>query len=221
MSDSTNPAKNSVSRRTVIVSGALIPIAAIQPAPGWAAPQTVVPRTPANAPAAAPATVFSPEQRRILEAFLEGLVPSDENGPGAVECGAANYIDLSLADYLAAERPAFLDGLAAVDSFARASQGAPFADLSPEKRDAVLAAIDSSNPNNNQAPNLRGFFTRVRRLTLEGMFCDPSYGGNKNFAGWDLIRYPGARLAVGPEDQRMKTPPALYRKPLYGDGHGH
>jgi gluconate 2-dehydrogenase gamma chain len=114
-----------------------------------------------------------------------------------------------------------LDGLAAVDSFARASQGAPFADLSPEKRDAVLAAIDSSNPNNNQAPNLRGFFTRVRRLTLEGMFCDPSYGGNKNFAGWDLIRYPGARLAVGPEDQRMKTPPALYRKPLYGDGHGH
>lgn len=203
MSDWTNPANARPSRRTVIVSSALIPIAAIQ-----AAPQTAVPKTPA--------TVFSAEQRRILEAFLDGLVPSDENGPGAVECGAANYIDLSLADYLASERTAFLEGLAAVDAFARASQGAPFANLSAEKRDAVLAALDG-----NQAPNLRGFFNRVRRLALEGMFCDPSYGGNKNFAGWDLIRYPGARLAVGPEDQRMQTPPAPYRKPLYGDGHGH
>jgi gluconate 2-dehydrogenase gamma chain len=209
MSDSNNPANERVSRRAVIVSGALIPIAAIQSAPqAQAAPQTAVSK--------APPTVFSPEQRRILEAFLDGLVPSDENGPGAVECGAANYIDLSLADYLAAEKPAFLDGLAAVDAFARSSQGSPFAELSPEKRDAVLSAID-----NNEAPNLRGFFTRVRRLTLEGMFCDPSYGGNKNFAGWDLIRYPGARLSVGPEDQRMKTPPVPYRKPLYGDGHGH
>jgi gluconate 2-dehydrogenase gamma chain len=203
MSDSTNPSNTRVSRRTAILSSALIPIAAIQ-----AAPQTAVSKTPA--------TVFSPDQRRILEAFLNGLVPSDENGPGAVECGATNYIDLSLADYLAAEKTTFLDGLAAVDAFARTSQGAPFADLSPEKRDAVLTAIDT-----NQAPNLRGFFNRVRRLTLEGMFGDPSYGGNKNFAGWDLIRYPGARMAVAPEDQRMKTPPTPYRKPLYGDGHGH
>jgi gluconate 2-dehydrogenase gamma chain len=203
MSDPANPSNARISRRTVIASGALIPIAAIQ-----AAPQTTGSKTPA--------TVFSAEQRRILEAFLDGLIPSDENGPGAVECGAANYIDLSLADYLAAEKATFLDGLAAVDAFARASQGGPFADLSHEKRDAVLTAID-----NNQVPNLRGFFNRVRRLTLEGMFGDPSYGGNKNFAGWDLIRYPGARMAVGPEDQRMKTPPTPYRKPLYGDGHGH
>jgi gluconate 2-dehydrogenase gamma chain len=47
------------------------------------------------------------------------------------------------------------------------------------------------------------FFALIRRLTLEGMFGDPSYGGNRNFAGWDLIRYPGPRLAVAPEDQRM------------------
>ena len=72
-----------------------------------------------------------------------------------------------------------------------------------------------------QDASLRAFFGRVRRLTLEGMFCDPSYGGNKNFAGWDLIRYPGAKLASTPEDQRMKTPAKPYRKALYaGNGHG-
>jgi gluconate 2-dehydrogenase gamma chain len=192
-----------ITRRTVIASATLIPIVAIQGAPQ-------------SAKSAAPATALSPDQRRVLEAFIDRLVPKDELGPGAVECGAAEYIDRCLADYLANEKTVFVQGLAAVDAYARTSQGGPFADLLAEKRDAVLTAIDTG-----QAPNLRGFFNRARRLTLEGMFGDPSYGGNKNFAGWDLIRYPGAKMAVGPEDQSMKTPPTPYRKALYGGGHGH
>jgi gluconate 2-dehydrogenase gamma chain len=192
-----------VTRRTVIASASLIPLAAIQGAPQ-------------AAKSAAPATALSPEQRRILEAFIDRLVPKDELGPGAVECGAAEYIDRSMADYLANEKTVFAQGLAAVDAYARSSQGGAFADLSAEKRDAVLTAIDTGD-----APNLRGFFNRARRLTLEGMFGDPSYGGNKDFAGWDLIRYPGAKMAVGPEDQSMKTPPKPYRKALYGVDHGH
>lgn len=192
-----------VTRRTVIASAGLIPIAAIQGAPQ-------------AAKSAPPATALSPDQRRILEAFIDRLVPKDELGPGAVECGAAEYIDRSMADYLANEKTVFVQGLAAVDEYARSSQGGAFADLSAEKRDAVLTAIDTG-----QAPNLRGFFNRARRLTLEGMFGDPSYGGNKDFAGWDLIRYPGAKMAVGPEDQSMKTPPKPYRKALYGVDHGH
>jgi hypothetical protein len=198
------PSDERISRRTVIAGATLIPISAIQ-----AAPQ--------RAPSPAAATVFSPDQRRILEAFIDRLVPKDEIGPGAIECGVGEYIDRSLADYLASEKTQFLDGLTALDAYARSSQGSPFAELSPDKRDAMLTAID-----NNQVPNLRGFFNRVRRLTLEGMFSDPYYGGNKNFAGWDLIRYPGIRLAVGPEDQKMKTLPALNHKSAYGGGeHGH
>lgn len=193
-----------ITRRTVIASATLIPLAAIQGAPQAA-------KSPA------PATVLSPDQRRILEAFIDRLVPKDELGAGAVECGAAEYIDRSLADYLANEEGAFTQGLAAVDAYARMSQGGAFAELSAEKRDAVLTAIDTGQA----PPNLRGFFNRARRLTLEGMFGDPSYGGNRNFAGWDLIRYPGAKMAVGPEDQKMSTPPTPYRKELYGGGHGH
>ena len=113
-------------------------------------------------------------------------------------------------------KPLFLDGLASLDVFALRTQGIAFASLSADKQDAVLTAIDS-----NQEPNLSGFFNRVRRLTLEGMFGDPAYGGNKNFAGWDLIRYPGAKLAVGPEDQSMKTPPKPFRRELYGAGESH
>jgi gluconate 2-dehydrogenase gamma chain len=196
--------KSKISRRTVIASATLIPIAAIK-----AAPQ--------SAPSPIPATVFSAEQRRILDALVSRLIPNDENGPGAVECGVPEYIDGCLADYLAAEKAAFFEGLSSLDAFARSSQGVALVELSAEKQDAVLMAIEA-----NQTPGPFGFFNRARRLTLEGMFGDPIYGGNKNFAGWDLIRYPGAKLAAAPEDQSMKTPPKPYRRSVYGGGeHGH
>ena len=188
-----------VTRRTLIASATFVPLAAI------------------TAAAQAPATALSPGQLKTLEAFIDRLVPKDENGPGAVECGAANYIDRALAGALAAEKGAFLDGLAGVDTIARSTHNAAFADLAPEVRDELLTALETGTAENG------AFFNRVRRLTLEGMFSDPWYGGNKNFAGWDLIRYPGPRLAVPPEDQKMSTPPKPYRRSAYGTGamNGH
>ena len=47
------------------------------------------------------------------------------------------------------------------------------------------------------------FFNMVRTHTLQGTFGDPFYGGNANFVGWDLIGYPGLRLNVSTEDQRL------------------
>ena len=107
---------------------------------------------------------------------------------------------------------------AAVDAFARSSQGTSLAELSPEKRDAVLTSIDA-----NGAPNLKAFLTRARRLTMEGMFCDPHWGGIKHFAGWDLIRYPGVRLMVTADDQKMSAPAKPVHKGAYdsGENHGH
>ena len=190
-----------VSRRTVIASATLIPVAAL------------------TAAAQAPQTALSASQRQILDAFVDRLIPKDELGPGALECGAANYIDRALADALASEKGLFSEGLAATDAFARQSQGAALAELSADKKDAVLTALEAG-----QAPgfaNARAFFNRVRRLTLEGMFGDPYYGGNKNFAGWDLIRYPGPRLAVGPEDQKMSSLPKPLHQSAYGSNRGH
>ncbi|HEY4365098.1 MAG TPA: gluconate 2-dehydrogenase subunit 3 family protein [Bryobacteraceae bacterium] len=206
-----------LTRRTVMAGATLVPLAAlIAPAPAGA-----------QSPGAAASTkALSADQRQILDAFIDRLVPKDELGPGAVECGVGDYIDRCLAGFNAAEKPQFLEGLSNLDVFSLRTQGIAFAGLSADKRDAVLTAID-----NNQAPELRGFFNRVRRLTLEGMFSDPVYGGNKNFAGWDLIGYPGAKMAVAAEDQRMKTLPKPYRKELYsdtgfrprttGENHGH
>lgn len=191
-----------VSRRSLIATAALVPVAAITSA------------------AQAPEPVLSPGQRKILEAFVDRLIPHDENGPGALETGVADYIDRSLAGPLAAEKAVFLDGLAALDAFARNAHGGPFAELEPAKRDEVLTALETGTAT-GFTPSSGPFFTRVRRLTLEGMFGDPYYGGNRAFAGWDLIRYPGPRLAVSPEDQKMGGPIKPVRASAYGRNHGH
>jgi len=185
-----------ISRRTVLAGATMVPVAAL------------------TAAAQAPKTALSASERQTLDAFVDRLVPKDELGPGALDMGAANYIDLSLADYLAPEKPSFVEGLGAVDAYARAQYDTRFADLAPEKKDAILTAMENGTASGFS--NSRVFFNRVRRLTLEGMFSDPYYGGNKNFAGWDLIRYPGPRLAVGPEDQKMSALP----KPLHQSAYG-
>ena len=59
------------------------------------------------------------------------------------------------------------------------------------------------------------FFTLVRTHTIQGTFGDPYYGGNANFAGWDLIRYPGVRLAATSDEQRMDRLPSRVRRSAY------
>jgi gluconate 2-dehydrogenase gamma chain len=137
-----------------------------------------------------------------LEAIVARLIPTDANGPGATEARAARYIDRALAGALASSRPAYAAGLAAVEEYAQRTKGASFIKLPPEQQDAVLTDMEN-NTATGFTPNSAAFFDLLRNHTLQGMFCDPYYGGNANFAGWDLLSYPGVRTAVSPDQQRM------------------
>ncbi len=172
---------------------------------------------PAGAMAPPAETLFSPQAGTLprealetftaaeavtIEAMVARLIPSDENGPGAREARAAHYIDRALGGALASSLEAYRNGLAAVDSHARASKGAPFAQLSTQQQDAVLSDMEN-NVATGFTPNASTFFNLVRAHTIQGTFSDPYYGGNANFVGWDLIGYPGIRLAVTANDQRL------------------
>ena len=198
-----DPEVRGLSRRSLIRGAALVPVAAL---------------TSSAAPTGSQ-TVFSAAERKTLEAFVDRLVPSDELGPGALECGAVNYIDQALGGALAEEKSTFLQGLAEVDGYARTAQGAAFAELPAQKKDAVLTAMEKGTAEG--FTNARAVFGRFRRLTLEGMFSDPYYGGNTNFLGWDMIRYPGPRVAVAPDDQQMKIQVKPYRRSALGANNGH
>ena len=152
----------------------------------------------------------------VLEAIVARLIPTDENGPGAAEARAAHYIDRALAGPLASSRAAYALGLAGVDGYAKASKGAPYAELSSADQDAVLLDMEK-NIATGFEPNSSVFFEMVRTHTIQGTFGDPYYGGNANFVGWDLIGYPGIRMAVSEDEQRMKVRPTAIRKSAYDD----
>ena len=142
---------------------------------------------------------------RLIDAVVNRLIPSDELGPGAREAGVPVYFERSFAGYLSGVKGVFCEGLAAMEAAARARHNTAFDQLSPAQQDEFLTAMEK-NEVSGFRPDSRTFFNRVRQLTLEGMFGDPWYGGNRGFAGWDLIRYPGPRLAVSAEDQRLREP---------------
>ena len=82
MKESKKPTDiTSISRRTILASATLIPLAAIATAPQRAAAQ-------------APATGLTVEQRKTVDALVDRIIPEDELGPSAADCGAGEYICL-------------------------------------------------------------------------------------------------------------------------------
>jgi gluconate 2-dehydrogenase gamma chain len=164
--------------------------------------------TPAPAaPPREPLENLTPAESDVLEAVVARLVPSDATGPGAADARAAHYIDRALGGALASSRDAYRQGLAAIDAFAISSRGERFARLAAADQDALLEQLEAGTP-----PSFPGgaaaFFNLVLGHTLQGTFGDPHYGGNRNFAGWDLLGYPGIRLAVTADQQRLGERPA-------------
>jgi len=49
---------------------------------------------------------------------------------------------------------------------------------------------------------------------MEGMLADPVYGGNKDFAGWRLVGFPGRQALFTPED--LESAQAFTREPIVG-----
>jgi gluconate 2-dehydrogenase gamma chain len=138
----------------------------------------------------------------VLETIVARLIPSDALGPGAVEARATQYIDRALGGALSASRPAYQAGLAALDRYARSSRGAPFVDLSPTDQDSVLIDVETGAATGFTGSSA-AFFNLVLNHTHQGTFGDPYYGGNANFIGWDLIKYPGVRTMVSASDQKQ------------------
>ena len=152
---------------------------------------------------------FTPAEAQTVKAIVARIIPSDENGPGALEARADRFIDRALAGALKASRPAYATGLAAVNAAARTSKGKDFSQLSAADQDTVLTSVQQTSAQ---------FFNLIRAHTIQGTFSDPFYGGNANFIGWDLIGYPGARTSVSADLQRMDKKPEPSHKSAYDYG---
>ena len=149
-----------------------------------------------------------------VAAFTERLMPGAPGKPGARDAGVLNYIDLALAGAYADLQDFYRRGLAQLDQYCRETQREPFVHLSIGQQDAVITALEEGKATGFTWPTAQEFFNTLRTHTMEGMFADPLYGGNKDFAGWRLVGFPGAQPIFTRTDMQSKQ--AFIRAPIIG-----
>ena len=157
---------------------------------------------------------FNYEQAAAIAAFVERLMPGAPDKPGATDADVLNYIDLALAGAYADHQQFYRRGLVALDAYCRAAHDAAFASLDSEQQDATIAALEAGTVEGFEWPAARAFFETLRTHTMEGMFADPVYGGNKDFAGWRLVGFPGAQFTYTPAEVQSSEP--FSRAPTIG-----
>lgn len=199
-----------ISRRTLLGSGVAAGSAVLLPLVTVSCSTAPVP----------PPDVLTPELNAVLDAFADRIVPPDANGPGAAASGVSRYINRSLSEWNQGDVPLLSTGLQSLDAAARNRHTQAFTALTPEQQDDLLLAMEAGQL--ERFDTAQAVFNRLYRLVLEGMFSDPFYGGNANYAGWDLIGYPGAVLGSTQEMQQMGGRLSPLHTSAYGEQHdGH
>jgi hypothetical protein len=114
---------------------------------------------------AASHTVFTPEQRSLLAAISERIIPTTDT-PGAIAAGVPLFIEMMVADfYEATDRNDFLRGLGFVEGHARVHFETGFTELAPEEQDVVLTLAMQ-----NRIAGAAGFFNHCRQLVILGYY---------------------------------------------------
>ena len=145
-------------------------------------------------------------QARFIDAIAGRILPATDT-PGAVEAGAVFYIDRALASPYRHLLSRYTRGLRVLDKHAKGQFGAAFEKLSPEQQDLILNDLEAG-----KIADLRdgeAFFELLRSHVLEGVFGEPSYGGNRDMIGWKLVGFPGQQWGY-PEtyiNKKVDIPP--------------
>jgi gluconate 2-dehydrogenase gamma chain len=158
----------------------------------WVTMNIARPRALAAAAASSEPTVLSREQWATVEAITARIIPTDDT-PGALEAGCVNFIDKALAHEDSELGPRYVEGLEALDGCARARAEKRFVELPAAEQDALLAQLQDGTAAEWKASfSSVAFFDMVRVHTVFGFLADPKHGGNRDYAGWKAIGYPGA-----------------------------
>lgn len=151
----------------------------------------------------------------VLEQATERIYPEDDNGPGAIELGVPYFIDKQLAgswglngkDYRkgpfegsdAASEDSrltrgnlFLNGLRKMNELSQEQFDTTFDDADEDQQIGILEDFENGEIDMKGVAS-DSFFKLLRDTTLEGVYSDPLYGGNRNMEGWKMIEFPGAR----------------------------
>lgn len=160
---------------------------------------------------------FTEAERRCVDAITARLIPTDASGPGAREAGVVDFIDSQMAGFYGRAERWYMQGpfhegsdqqgyqsehppaelyrqaIKSLDAHCRSvHDNRAFAELSEQDQDAILRRIEDGELELDNV-SAEGFLELVMDNAVEGFFCDPIYGGNRDMIGWKLVGFPGAR----------------------------
>jgi len=172
-------------RRSLLQAAAFLGVSLATP--DWDLLAAVLHHAPASAPPVG-APLLEPAEMADVEAITAQIIPTDTT-PGAREAGVAQFIDRALGSFFAPLAPEFRAGFAEFRAGVRKRfpESAAFASLSHAQQVEWLQSIEHSP-----------FFTLMRQLTVLGMFSSPSYGGNRDGLGWQLLGFRDEHVFLPP-----------------------
>lgn len=136
---------------------------------------------------------FTDDEWAVLEAACARILPG-ELGPGAISAHVPDYIDRMLAaPELTRMRQDVIGGLDALDRRGRRMFHKGFPELSDAQKDELITLFKDAPVHSAEA----GFYLTLIQLTMEGFLGDPSYGGNFNRVGWEMVGFDTAAPPEG------------------------
>jgi gluconate 2-dehydrogenase gamma chain len=141
-----------------------------------------------------PENFLSEEQKNILQSVQEILFPSDDNGPGAAEINAYNYVVWVMSDLLKdpAEVTYFKNGIGWIDESANEIFSKKYIELNEEEKQELIRLISKENWG-------EGWLSVLLTFIFEALLSDPQYGGNPDSIGWQWLDYKNGLPRPTPE----------------------
>ena len=151
---------------------------------------------------------------RFLDAAVARLIPADDLGPGAKEADVTFFIEQQLTSSWGnhgrnyrqgpwaqgtpqqgfqsrlTPQEIYRAGISETNVHCLKQYEKAFQFLAPQQQDEVLQGLEADRIELPSSP-AKLFFGLLLRNTMEGFFADPSYGGNRDKAGWKLVGFPG------------------------------
>jgi gluconate 2-dehydrogenase gamma chain len=150
----------------------------------------------------------------FFSAVADAMLPADELTPAGSDCGVVTFIDRQLAGAWGGgakmyrsgpfhkgkpehgyqlpltPREFFAAGVVATNAWSRKAYGKELDRLDGKAREAALKELEAGKATLDGFDG-KQFFEAVLKITMEGFFADPIYGGNRDKAGWKMVGYPG------------------------------
>lgn len=191
------------------------------------------PLRPIENPAAPGPAFFTTAESAFIDAALSRLIPKDDLGPGAKEAGVGEFISRQLGGPYGRAQTWYMQGpwregteqqgyqlkltpaelyrtaIADIDAYCKQQYGGKsFSELDAASQDKLLHGLEKGEIQLARAP-AKQFFDMLWHNTREGFLADPMYGGNRDFAGWKLIGFPGPRYNYVAEIDQYGKPYTL------------